>query len=99
MTTREQRLRDDDGFPAFPVNPKAHECSDAEYMALRGMSLRDYFAAKIASAMVSTITDDAGYTRLRDLGSSHGLGLSEWIASESYKQADAMLKARKEPGQ
>lgn len=88
-TTREQRLRDDE--PAFPWGEHGTH--------LGGMSLRDYFAAKIAAAMVSTITDDAGYTRLRDLGASHGLGLSEWIATESYKQADAMLKARKEPGQ
>ena len=40
MTTNHK----DDGGAAFPVHPSAHECTDHEYMALRGMTLLDYFA-------------------------------------------------------
>lgn len=49
-----------------------------------GMSLRDYFAAK-AMQGICTSKDEAGTLV------NHGY---EWIASESYKIADAMLKER-----
>lgn len=81
-----------DGGPAFPGEKsmrfgQTNDCNE-------GMTLRDYFAAKCAAAMVSTISDDVGYLRLRGLANSHGMGLSEWIASEAYKQASALLAAR-----
>lgn len=60
-----------------------------------GMSLRDYFAAKVCAAMVSTITTDDGYWRAKAIAESAGFpGLSEWFASDAYKQADAMLAER-----
>ncbi|PXV54185.1 hypothetical protein SAMN04487785_11436 [Dyella jiangningensis] len=129
MTTREQRLRDDEGFPAFPVDPKAHECSDAEYMALRGMSLRDYFAAHAPDPQAwfspdmppkptSDWVSDDGLTHYftwqdaqRECGDcyydANRDAIAQWEAEYSkqwcvqwpYAWADAMLKARKEPGQ
>ena len=49
-----------------------------------GMDLRDYFAAK-AMQGICVSKDEAGTLV------NHGY---EWIASESYKIADAMMKAR-----
>lgn len=85
-----------DGGPAFPLATGQRQIGphEYEYDVKAGMTLRDYFAAKCAAAMVSTISDDTGYLRLRNLADSHGMGLSEWIASEAYKQANAMIAAR-----
>ena len=52
--------------------------------AFQGMTLRDYFAAK-AMQGICVSKDEAG-TLI-----NHGY---EWIASEAYHIADAMLKAR-----
>ena len=51
-----------------------------------GMDLRDYFAAK-AMQGICVSKDEAG-TLIH-----HGY---EWIASEAYKIADAMMEARKD---
>ena len=51
-----------------------------------GMELRDYFAAKAMQGICAG-RDEAGTLV------SHGY---EWIASESYKIADAMMKAREQ---
>jgi hypothetical protein len=59
------------------------------------MDLRDYFAAKVCAAMVSTIRTDEDYRRAIDVAGRQGFGgLAEWFAADSYKQADAMLAAR-----
>lgn len=49
-----------------------------------GMQLKDYFAAKAMQGICAG-RDEAGVLV------QHGY---EWIASESYKIADAMMKAR-----
>lgn len=49
-----------------------------------GMSLKDYFAAKAMQGICAG-RDEAGELY------QHGY---EWIASESYKIAEAMIKAR-----
>jgi len=74
----------DDGEPAFPV---LWGESPGNFQSHPGMSLRDYFAGKA----------------LRDLGGvipfpSWGPMTQEsidWLATNSYAVADAMLKARK----
>ena len=53
------------------------------------MSLRDYFAIKV---MQGLITLDIETTKI--LSNPEGRNIMEWIASDSYKFADAMLKAR-----
>jgi hypothetical protein len=59
------------------------------------MTLRDYFAAKVCAAMVSTIASDYDYHRAIQIASASGFdGLSEWFAHDAYKQADAMLLER-----
>jgi hypothetical protein len=62
-----------DGGPAFPLEDGVH----------RGMTLRDYFAAK---AMQSFAVLSDGYT------SNGGQCLA--MAIDAYKWADAMIKVR-----
>lgn len=59
-----------------------------------GMTLRDYFAAKAMQAMITGIDTDEKFLRYRSIAYEKGLSVSEWIAQDSYKQADAMLKQR-----
>jgi len=64
--------------PAFPVFP---ETGAGHATAFRGMTLRDYFAAKAMQGYCS----DPDYKK--DCG-------QEDTAISAYKMADAMLKAR-----
>ena len=64
---------------AFPVLPTAGELN-----AEPGMSLRDYFAAKAAPALLRLCQQDA----------HEGQGYLSYCAGLSYKMADAMLKER-----
>ena len=72
------------GGPAFPC---AHlDTTTLTYKYVEGMTLRDYFAAK---AMQGFVMDDV---LCKEAATE-----PEWyenIAEASYKQADAMLKAR-----
>jgi len=64
-----------DGGPAFPVQ-------DAASWQGHGMSLRDYFAAKVVQGICA---------------SGPGTYMTnQRIAKEAYELADAMLKAREE---
>lgn len=66
-----------DGDPAFPQKePMTSDC--------HGMSLRDYFAAKNAPALLRLCQQDA----------HEGQDYLSYCAGLSYKMADAMLKAR-----
>lgn len=59
------------------------------------MEIRDEMAALCCAAMVSTIKTDVDYARAYQLARNMGFsGISEWFAQDSYKQADALLKAR-----
>ena len=81
------------GGPAFPVQ-YSNEADGPTVMPHVGMTLRDYFAAKAMQGIVSSIDGEANYQRLRGHAAGAGLSVSEWIARDAYKQADAMLKAR-----
>jgi len=70
----------DTGGSAFPTHGNFGELTQD------GMTLRDYFAAKAMQGICAG-RDEAGILI------HHGF---EWIASESYKIADAMIKARNE---
>lgn len=93
------------GGPAFPITIQNHgsesvtgftgeEVKPGTFSTYSGMNLRDYFAAKCAAAMVSTISDEDDYGRAVSIASGQGLNVSQWISRESYKQADAMLAER-----
>lgn len=58
------------------------------------MDLRDYFAARAMAGIVSSIDSEANYARLREHASRAGMNLSQWIARDAYKQADAMIAER-----
>ena len=79
------------GGPAFPCHADIIPSKDRDYA---GMALRDYFAAKAMQGIVSSIDGEDNYRRLRGHAAAAGLSVSEWIARDAYKQADAMLKAR-----
>ena len=81
------------GGPAFPVQ-YSNEADGPTVMPHVGMTLRDYFAAKAMQGIVSSIDGEANYQRLRGHAAGAGLSVSEWIARDAFKQADAMLKAR-----
>ena len=64
------------GGPAFPCDPTT-------YTEAKGMTLRDYFAAKAMQAFIS------GYVSIQqDMDSNE-------FCEASYEWADAMLEARK----
>jgi hypothetical protein len=79
-----------DGGPAFPM--KEIVCDDGEPVLVTqcypGMSLRDYFAAKAMQGMLSS------WYSVGDNYEHNGLVSEKIISKESYKIADAMLKAR-----
>lgn len=64
----------DDGGPAFP-------CGDGRYKLYKGMSLRDYFAAKAMQGLM------AGYY-------SASWPDPKILANECYLYADALLERR-----
>lgn len=76
------------GGSAFPN--KATGCGGSS-LDSNGMTLRDYFAAKICAAIWS---DNRVIERLGGNPANEGLTFGEVFARESYKQADAMLKER-----
>ncbi|MEG7663791.1 hypothetical protein [Hafnia paralvei] len=71
-------MKGDNGGPAFPNVPDG--AGDKWNDWDKGMSMRDYFAAKAMLAIGVTYHDDQ----------------HDEIATVSYKMADAMLKARDE---
>lgn len=68
-------------LPAFPS-------ATQHYVQNIGMSLRDYFAAKAMQGMLSS------WYSVGDNYEHNGLVSEKIISKESYKIADAMLKAR-----
>jgi len=65
--------------PAFPVQSVYIEDQETNS---RGMTLRDYFAAKVMQGLLAGL-----------LAYGHDIMWDE-IAEDAYRQADAMLKAR-----
>jgi hypothetical protein len=67
--------------PAFPQSTPIENQFHPNYGKDRGMSLRDYFAAKVMQGMMAN-------------GQVLKLVSDETLASAAYEMADAMLKAR-----
>ena len=76
-----------DGGPAFPNTVKI---TNEDFSELRGMTLRDYFAAKAMQGFIAYMGCEAEVTDR--LGGPN----NEVIARNAYSYADAMLKAREE---
>lgn len=58
------------------------------------LTLRDQFAIAAMQGMVATISSQYELDRMRGWVKKNGQTLSQFIASDSYKQADAMLAER-----
>lgn len=56
-------------------------------------SERRHYAGLAMQGMVSSIHDERGYDRLKLHAQVEGLTVSQWIARDSFKQADAMMAA------
>lgn len=80
------------GGPAFPNDPTT-------YTEGRGMTLRDYFAAKAMTALITEWGRAIHHMEGRDFSGLSIIdnegGTPTAIAEEAYAMADAMLGARK----
>lgn len=75
----------EDGGPAFPSQVDMYDGKTQG--AVRGMTLRDYFAAKAMAAHIMRHPVDVGGT---------DYPFDETMAEWAYAQADQMLKARQQ---
>jgi hypothetical protein len=69
-------------------NPSAFPISGSQYQHTKGMTLRDYFAAKAMQVILQSQYEDGIYVGDADNDSEH------MCARSAYIMADAMLKAR-----
>ena len=76
-------IEKDTGGPAFPCDSKRYESE--------GMTMRDYFAAKVMPAIYKDFWDDVRCDRYSSVTEDWQMGL----AIDAYSMADAMLEARK----
>jgi hypothetical protein len=72
--------------PAFPGLHPSKECQYQD----KGMSLRDYFAAKAMQVLMAEVDGD------NDDNPGAPRWLPDDVAQLAYEQADAMLKAREQ---
>lgn len=77
----------DNGGPAFPWCGDLNDCPTINL----GMSLRDYFAAK---AMTGLMSNEEAIQRFRNMSMSEGFEASTLMATAAYQIADAMLAER-----
>lgn len=73
------------GGPAFPRSGRVSSVGLVVEEPQRGMTLRDYFAAKAISSMLAPNPVTGQFALISDF---------EDCAINAYKMADAMLKAR-----
>jgi hypothetical protein len=76
------------GGPAFPAFE--HHAGYGQMLAVGGMTLRDYFAAKAIQAILpayENVFED-------ETGGDDDPTFPELLAKDAYVMADAMLKAR-----
>lgn len=89
----------DNGGPAFPTEPRfnSEETEGGDkmhfYAGHYGMTLRDYFAAKVMASIWSGPT----ITHIHVLSKNEKKSPDETISLMAYAQADAMLKERAKP--
>jgi len=72
-------------------NPPAFPISGSQYQHTKGMTLRDYFAAKAMQGMFVTAIDWIPTGKKAD---EESLKIYKDLAFDAYEMADAMLKAR-----
>jgi hypothetical protein len=78
--------------PAFPIPPEF--CDDLSVEQQRGMTLRDYFAAKAMQGYISATAWHPDFVYPPDFNFDEGKRAADAVTVSAYKWADAMLKAR-----
>lgn len=58
------------------------------------IDLRDLFANSAMQGMIASISNQYELDRLRSWANQNGQTLSQFIANDAYKQADAMIEER-----
>lgn len=79
---------------AFPVQPPVDESGRTAVGYPEpdpGMTIRQRFAMAAMQAIVSSIDGEDSYQRLRHHAMAEGMTVSQWIARDSVKQAEALL--------
>jgi hypothetical protein len=74
--------------PAFPLS------GDWSQIKEKGMTLRDYFAAKALQGYISAKAWHPDFTYPTDFNFDAGKRAADAVAVAAYQYADAMLKAR-----
>lgn len=82
------------GGPAFPLPVADQECCGRFESGYGGISMRDYFAAKVCAALLTSTSADTDYPNLDYQKNPGGQTIAERTAGISYRMADAMLAAR-----
>lgn len=78
-----KKPRNPNAFPTPPETSYEFNEQGQKVGFQDGMTLRDYFAAKVMQSMINLLSPN-------DMNDSN----YEWMSEISYKQADAMLKQR-----
>lgn len=78
---------------AFPSSVQ-NAMNGAPLEEMKGMDLRDYFAAKICAAQLTTTSADRDFVDVTYRRVPGGPSVAEKVAATSYAMADAMLAAR-----
>ena len=89
-------MSNETGGPAFPVeqfNPHSEQGRALDWQS-EGMTLRDYFAAKIAAAQSVATSADTDYMNPLFVKSLSDDCVAQRIAKIAYAVADAMLAER-----
>jgi len=88
---------DKTGGPAFPCDAIFVRDDDGRPSEINseGMTLRDYFAAKALSALITEPCWAEGATPIFSRMCTDTLDEAKMFAQASYRLADAMLEARK----
>ena len=86
--------KSNDGGPAFPLPVEDMQCRSRFESGYGGMTLRDYFAARFAAAMMTATSSDHDYPNIDYQRDVCGPTVAERVATIAYRMADAMLKAR-----
>ncbi len=57
-----------------------------------GITKRELMATKNTAAMVSSISCEHEYQRIKELASKENMSVSDWISRDAVKQADSLIK-------
>ena len=81
-------------MPAMPVSITDNQEVQAPYYAhsASGLTKREMMAMHICAEIAGSIDSEECYQRIKLMASNCGLNVSQWIARDAAKQADALLE-------